>query len=151
MKKFITKKRKGQGDLIASLFVLLALTLFVFFFINSITDVNTRIQLDQIARKYILRMESSGSLTSEEMLAIKQECNNIKSVNIATGGDISKIKVTWNGTNEARAYGSEITLKIVCPAVVTTYKDDGTFVGSITRNPEDAIEYVITKQSTAKY
>ena len=151
MKKLLIKKRKGQGDLIASLFVLLALTLFVFFFIHSIGDVNTRINLDQVARKYILRMESSGSLTAEEMEQIKTECNQIKSVKIATGGSNSPIKVSYNGTNTSTGYGGTITLEIRCPVAVTTYSTEGTFVGKITKNKDNVVEYVITKQSTAKY
>ena len=152
MKKLLIKKSKGQGDLIASLFVLLALTLFVFFFVNSIGDINTRIQLDQIARKYMLRMESAGELTADEMTDIKEECNALTSVSKATGGDLSKINVTWNNSEGKKSYGGTITLEIICPAVVTTYKnDEGTFIGTIKRDASTAINYVITKQSTAKY
>ena len=149
MRKLFVKKHKGQGDLIASFFVILALTLFVFFFINTIGDVNTRIKLDQIGRKYILRMETSGQLTNEEKEAIRQECMTIPSVKEATNGDANNILVTFNGDDQQRGYAKTITLEIVCPAYVTSYTEGENVVGSIRRNK--LINYTIRKQSTAKY
>lgn len=149
MRKLFIKKCKGQGDLIASFFVILALTLFVFFFINTIGDVNTRLRLDQIGRTYILRMETSGGLTATEMEAIKQECLTIQAVKDATNGKTDNIKVTFNGDNVSRGYGSPITLEIVCPAYITSYTEGENIVGSIRRNK--LINYTIRKQSTAKY
>lgn len=151
MLKLLIKKRKGQGDLIASFFVILALTLFVFFFINTIGDVNTRIELDQIARKYILRMESSGTLTDDEKNNLIAECSNVKAVKTALALDTSKqIEVSFNENGQPKGYGSNITLTIKCPAVVTGYHlEDGEMIGSISR--KTPITYTITKQSTAKY
>ena len=158
--KFIKKKQKGQGDLIASLFVVLALTLFVFFFINVIADVNTRIQMDQIARKYILRMETEGYLTAEEKTAIKDELMSIPSVAAVTdGADIS-----FAGSTESSVgYGATIILKISCPAATTAYVApssheeggvevaDTSTVGGIQRDETTKKVYIITKSSTAKY
>ena len=96
IKKLITSKKSGQGDLIASIFVILALTMFVFLYINSIGAITTRTQLDEIGRRYILRMESSGELTSSEVESIKTECNKIDLVRKATGVSNNEIKVTWN-------------------------------------------------------
>lgn len=157
--KFIKKKQKGQGDLIASLFVVLALTLFVFFFINVIADVNTRIQMDQIARKYILRMETEGYLTDEEAAAMKTELCSIPSVGaVATESDID---LTGTTMGSPKGYGATIILDIKCPATTTKYtspqQDDGSIVveqssvGSIKRDDTTIKVYRITKSSTAKY
>ena len=150
MRKLIAKKRAGQGDLIASFFVILALTLFVFYFINAIGDVNTRIELDQIARKYILIMEASGGLTTEQEQMIKNECAGVKAVKDRIGSNVDEITVTWNdGTQTPRGYGSNITLEITCPAYATSYIEGDNIVGSIKRNRP--VNYTIRKQSTAKY
>jgi hypothetical protein len=151
IKRVITEKKNGQGDLIASLFVILALTLFVFFFINAIADVNTRIQMDQIARKYILRMEAEGKLTSDEMNDMKNELLSIPSVAEVTDGS----DIDFSGsTTTAVGYGKTIILKIKCPAATTAYiqpSSDSTVIGGLKRNRDTAKTYVITKSSTAKY
>lgn len=151
IKRVITEKKNGQGDLIASLFVILALTLFVFFFINAIADVNTRIQMDQIARKYILRMEAEGKLTSDEMNDMKNELLSIPSVAEVTDGS----DIDFSGsTTTAVGYGKTIILKIKCPAATTSYiqpSSDSTVIGGLKRNRDTAKTYVITKSSTAKY
>ena len=156
MIKTLIKKKKGEGDIIASLFVIMAMILFVLYFINAIGDVNTRTHLDQIARKYILRMESSGELTSEEVTAIKTECMSIRAVQEATGGDMGQIEVTWNNNEGAKGYGSSITLKIVCPALTTGFdsseendetEEQSMYGGFLKKKTY----YTITKQSTAKY
>lgn len=155
IKKLVTK-RKGQGDLIASLFVILALTLFVFYYIGSIGDVGTKIQLDSIARKYILRMESAGELSTTDEAALKSDLMKISAVKEAVDMGNS-INITWNGDNTAKGYGSTITLLIKCPAVITNYSkgsntgtgNTGDNFGSVNR--KEVITFVVTKQSTAKY
>lgn len=154
LKEMLTRKAKGQGDLIASLFVILALTVFVLVYINSIGDIYTRNQLDQVARKYILRMESSGELSNEEETALKQDLMAIKSVKEAVGTDSSRISVVWNNHEGSKGYGSTITLKIECPAIVTNYNkhegnnNDQSTYGSINGK---LVTFTVTKQSTAKY
>lgn len=150
MKLKLKKKKSGQGDLIASLIVIVALATFVLFFINAIGDVNTRIQLDQIARKYILRMEASGELSAADAAAIKDECNKIVNVYKATAGQPSEINVTWNDGHGAGGYGSSISLQIKCPALVTGFDGDSTdsTFGMWFKTKKT---YVIKKQSTAKY
>lgn len=166
LKKLLVNKAKGAGDLIASMFVILALTLFVFFFINVIADVNTRIQMDQIARKYILRMESEGYLTAEEESSIKTELLSIPSVKAVT--DESGISLDGS-TKDPVGYGATLVLKIKCPAATTVYigpsgqtedtdgdgeadsSNDASAVGTLKRNKNTAKTYVITKSSTAKY
>ena len=146
--------------MIASLLVILALTIFVFMFINVIGDVTTRIRLDQIARTYILKMESSGQLTAAQITEIQAECNQLYAVRQATNGVDSQIKVTWNkGTGSAVGYGDIITLTIQCPAsVATLIKTDVSKGGEksstgnvLSTDRSGRTVYTITKQSTAKY
>lgn len=144
----IKVKHSGQSDLIASLFVILAMSIFVLFFVYAIRDVDTKIQMDQVARQYILRMESSGKLTADEIKAIKEDLTEITAVAkaIEAGYDI---KVTWNNNQGAKGYGSAITLKIECPAVTTSYSSASSIMGTL---KGDNIQiFTIEKQSTAKY
>lgn len=154
LKKILTRKEKGQGDLIASLFVILALVFFVYFFINTIADVNTRIQMDQIARKYILYMESAGYLSNDNADSMKAELASIPSVHAAMS-DGAVIDLTGTTMSE-QGYGKTIVLQISCPAYCTNYvgtPPDGserpTTFGGLSRNR--MVNYQITKQSTAKY
>lgn len=160
IKKLITSKKSGQGDLIASIFVILALTMFVFLYINSIGAITTRTQLDEIGRRYILRMESSGELTSSEVESIKTECNKIDLVRKATGGSNNEIKVTWNNGAGQQSYGNTVSLVIECPVSTLNYgqtNKEATGKASIldilnkTNDKSDVKWYIIRKQSTAKY
>lgn len=155
MKKFLIKKAKGQGDLIAAMVVVLGLSVFVLFFISTMGDVLTRTNLDQIARKYILRMESQGELTPNDKNALINEMKSLQAVKKAldNGADPSLVKVTWqtanNAVNTKGKYGDSITLTIECPAVTTAWNTGGTAAGMVTRNR--VVVYKVTKQSTAKY
>lgn len=148
MKKLIKLKGKGSSDLISSLFMILALTIFVLFFIYSIGDIYTKVQMDQVARSYILRMESSGKLTSDEIQSLKSELMNIGAVRDAVELG-NEIEVTWNSNNTSRGYGSKITLEIDCPAVVTGFNANKGTMGLLSR--KNTIIFKIKKQSTAKY
>ena len=148
LNKKITTKHKGQSDLIASLFAILAMCLFVLFFIYAIRDVDTKIQMDQVVRQYILRMESSGELTDEdekELIADLMEINAVAKA-VEKGHEI---KVTWNNNQGAKGYGSTITLEVECPAVTTSLNNDEGLIGTLS---EDNVQiFTIKKQSTAKY
>ena len=146
--KKLNKKSSGQSDLIASLFVILAMSIFVLFFVYAIGDIDTKIQMDQIARKYILRMESSGELTTTEIAELKADLSNIAAVAKALDNGY-EIDVTWNNNQGAKGYGSTITLKIECPAVTTSFESEEGFIGSLSRSNIQV--FTIEKQSTAKY
>ena len=148
LNKKITTKHKGQSDLIASLFAILAMCLFVLFFIYAIRDVDTKIQMDQVVRQYILRMESSGELTDEEEEELIADLMEISAVAEAVD-DGYEIKVNWNNNQGAKGYGSTITLEVECPAVTTSYSEDEGIIGTISGNNIQV--FTIKKQSTAKY
>lgn len=142
MKK-IFKKRKGQYDLIVSLFVIGALTIFMFMYLSFIGDINIRTNLDQVARKYILYLETADLTTTSAQTAVK---NSIKSDLEKLNGvtcNTSDIKITSNG------YGRTLTLSIKCK-VKSTGKapKEGLFGPLINRRNQT---FVINKQSTAKY
>lgn len=139
-------KNKGQADLIASLFTIAALAVFVVYFINVIGDVTIRIQLDQIARKYILYMESAGELTPENQDSMLTELRSLSAVKKANDLGAGDPIIT---ASSKPGYGGTITLTIECPAATTGFTPGGSIYGAIMRN--NVRTYVITKSSTAKY
>lgn len=147
LKKFKVKK-EGSSELFASLFAIVAMTLFILFFVNAIGDVDAKTQIDQVARSYILRMESSGNLTTDEINSLKSELMKIKAVKDAVdnGGQIT---VTFNGDNKPRGYGKTITLNIKCPVITTTFDSEGNIMGLVDKNKITYFE--VNRQSTAKY
>lgn len=156
MKKLLSKKQSGVSDFIVSIITIFALSIFVLFFIGSFGDVLTRIQIDQVARKYILRIESSGELTSAEVTSIKEELTQINSVKKATDAG-NKITVSWNkGTTYdggSVGYGTPVKLVINCPAVVTTFSmpESAKYITDYPIIGKKVQTFVVAKESTAKY
>lgn len=156
MKKLLSKKQSGVSDLIVSILTIFALSIFVLFFVGSFGDVLTRIQIDQVARKYMLRIESSGELTTAEVTAIKEELQQIHSVKQAInhGGTIT---VRWNKDiaydGGSVGYGTPIKLIIECPAVVTAISvpSDPKYIEDYPVVWKRIQTFVVSKESTAKY
>lgn len=149
MNTLLVKKNEGFGDMVASLIVLVALSIIVLVYVGSIGDIQTKISVDQIARKYILRMETTGTLTTEDRAACIAELKNIGAIKD------DSIQIT---TNPATAsYGQSISLTIECKANMTAFTwephkpgfNQLSPFGHISRTKEQTI--ISTKQSTAKY
>lgn len=97
------KKEKGNvGDLMAAGVCLLLMTILLVSYIDSVRLINDKAEINQIARKYILRMETEGVLTEVDRLALNEELVE------AGVSDIS-----LEGTTMVRVgYGEAITLHI---------------------------------------
>lgn len=97
------KKEEGNiGDLMAAGVCILLMTILLVSYIDSIRLINEKAEVNQIARKYILRMETEGVLTESDRLALKTE--------LAEAG-VSDISL--EGTTVVRVgYGEAITLHI---------------------------------------
>lgn len=83
------------------------LFIFVCIFIVACFDymkvVGTKQACGQIARAYILRMESEGYLTSEDLNQMKNELTELGIINISTSGTTT--------INNPSQYGEQITLQ----------------------------------------
>jgi hypothetical protein len=91
----------------------------------------------------MLRIESSGTLTTAEAVNIKSEMESISNVTECT-------TVTLNGnapSDTSVGYGNTAKLTITCQVNRASFVTSGTF-GNWKREP---ISVTITKQSTAKY
>lgn len=97
------KKEEGNiGDLIATGFCLLAMTVVMMTYLYNAGLIQQKAEVSQIARKYILRMETVGMLTDADSLALYEELE-------AAG--ISQIRLTGTTTWQVE-YGEPIILQI---------------------------------------
>ena len=68
------KKESGNiGDIMASGLCMLAMTVVMLSYMGNVDMVNRKATVSQIARKYILRMETMGELTEADRTALTQE------------------------------------------------------------------------------
>ena len=97
------KTEKGNiGDLMSAGICMLLLTVLLVAYMDSVRLADEKMEINQIARKYILRMETVGMLTESDRLLLCRE------LEAAGASDIS-----LEGTTLERAgYGEEVLLKI---------------------------------------
>lgn len=141
-------KRKGNGDLIASLFVVLAISVILLLAVSILKDVENVIEIDQIARQGILLMESKGTLTTDDCTYIKEELTKRGAVE----DDTLSIKYYVNGVETPlgvnAGYGNKITIRIECNLPAWVYESGG-FMGIM---QQSMIQHIVReKSSVAKY
>lgn len=97
------KKEKGNiGDLMAASICMLLMTLLLVSYMDSVRLVDEKTEIDQIARKYILRMETVGMLTESDRQLLGRELETAGASGISLEGT----------TFDRVGYGEEIVLKI---------------------------------------
>lgn len=97
------KKEPGNiGDMMAVCICMLLMTVLLAAYMDSVRLLHEKTEINQIARKYILRMETIGMLTESDRLLLNRELES------AGASDIS-----LEGTTLERAgYGQEVVLRI---------------------------------------
>lgn len=144
LKKLIVKKKKGQSDLICSLFVVMALIVVLFLAVSTTQDISKVTLVDQVARQGIIKLETQGSLDNSQLGAIKSNLSasglqfndhHAVSVNGASVKDgvytAYKSGGKWKidtGNNHIFQYGEEVGLYIQCQA--NTMKFGGNIFGN---------------------
>ena len=72
------KKESGSvGEILASGLCMLAMTTVMLFYMGDVDMVNRKAAVSQIARKYILRMETVGELTDADAAPLTQELESL--------------------------------------------------------------------------
>ena len=90
------------GDLLSVMLCILGMTVVMSAFLDCVNVVNRKTMVGQLARNYVLRMETVGYLAAEDELALRRELES---------NDVSDVSL--NGTTrEPVSYGAEITLRI---------------------------------------
>lgn len=99
----IFDKKKGSVDItIMSLMAVLVMSFVFVFFISSVVPIKKSTDADAIARKYMLKMEQNGYLTSDNETEMINDFNDIGISNIDISG------TTLNQVN----YGEDVYLCI---------------------------------------
>ena len=97
------KRQEGSiGDLLSVLLCVLAMTGVMIAFLDCASLVGKKTAAGQLARSYVLRMETVGYLTAEDEAAL---CRELESQGI------TQVDLTGT-TREPVSYGDEITLRI---------------------------------------
>ena len=97
------KKQDGNvGDIMAAGLCILGMTVVMFAYINSVSLIHMKAEVGQIARKYILRMETIGYLAGSDSNNLTAELMEIGVEDINLDGT----------TFSPVGYGSAISLRI---------------------------------------
>lgn len=97
------KKQKGNVmDILSTCICILAMSSLLLFYLQSYGIIQQKQEVSQLARKYILRMETVGCLTPEDKVKLDRELTDIGINNISFGST----------TVNRVGYGEPITLFI---------------------------------------
>lgn len=97
------RRQEGNvADVMATGICILAMTAVMLSYMGSMSLIQQKTAVSQLARKYILRMETVGYLTDQDRTKLSQEL-----------ADIGVTEIDFGGTTLREAsYGSSITLQI---------------------------------------
>lgn len=97
------RKQKGNiGDLLVTGICILAMTVVMLSYLENVSLLHQKAAVSQLARKYILRMETVGYLLPDDQTALWQELDTMGVTEISLEGT----------TMHTTAYGMPITLCI---------------------------------------
>lgn len=97
------KRQKGNvGSLLAAGFCILAMTVVMLSYMESVSLIQQKTEVSQLARKYILRMETMGYLTNEDSTLLCQELSAV---------GVTEINLSGTTRSEV-SYGVPVTLQI---------------------------------------
>lgn len=96
------RERGSVGDILVTGFYLLAITIVMLAYMGNVRLVYRKSEINQIARKYILRMETAGELTDADYISITRELEAFGVTELSLAGT----------TMERVSYGDPIVLMI---------------------------------------
>ena len=96
------RERGSVADIMAAGLCMLAMTVIMLVYIGNAGLISTKASVNQIARKYILRMETTGQLTDADRIALVKELENVGVTELELEGT----------TMEPVGYGEMIVLQI---------------------------------------
>lgn len=135
------KKEKGTAaDMLAAGLVILIVVFVLLFFMGFSKSIQLRLSYDNIAKKYLYRMESTGYLSAADIAALNSDIKN-------TGGRVISNESTFSRVR----YGGTVTLDICIEfpnPVLEFLNKDNYFVNLLV---EDVQTYHIRWEATAKW
>lgn len=111
VKRIVYKRAKGgSGELFGAILGISSILAVVMYSILALSDVNNKLTLDNVCRRYTLKVESLGSMTDIEILNMQ---NSVKQVVVDRFGslvDPNSIVVTINTAE----YGNNVSVELQC-------------------------------------
>ena len=98
----MTKEKGNVGDLVTTGICILAMTALMLTYMDNVSLIGQKMEVSQIARKYILRMETVGMLTDEDRAEL---CDELAAAGV-TGLQLEGTTFTQAG------YGEPIILQL---------------------------------------
>ena len=99
---FMKKSVGNIGNVMITGFCMLAMTVLMLSYMDNMQLIQQKMQVSQLARKYILKMETEGYLIPSARVALTEELQ-----------ELGVTEVAYDGTTlEAISYGEPITLQI---------------------------------------
>ncbi len=96
------KQRGSVGDILAAAVCILAMSVVLFAFLDCVGLIHQKLEVSQLARKYILKMETMGCLTASEKIKLDSEL-----------AEMGVTEIDLSGTTlDMTGYGESITLHI---------------------------------------
>ena len=144
------KKTKGELDnMLGTVVFILVIAIILFSFINYNNAISKKQKINLIARQYLLRMETVGYLSSDDMEAMAQELSEMGFYGNPEKGNTEPVgNGNFSGTTINRVgYGNEIIVAF------TVYTDDWVLADGNIFSPKYELErYPITIEykSTSK-
>lgn len=133
------KREPGSSmGLLPMMFAIAFMGIISLMFLGWMKNMDTRDDIDIIARQYILRMESTGYLTDADRVSLIQELTDIGATNINLSG---------TSTSEV-GYGNKITLHIQGNLKLLDYQLRASL--DVLQGSQ-MVPFHVTKTSTAKY
>lgn len=135
LKQFRKKRHGVIDDILPIMAFVFLLTILLFSFLEFNTAVNKKAEINQVARRYILKMEQTGYATSSIQDAIVQELNALGYAGNASGSPVTTQNITSNTTKTHQGYGNDICLEFI------VYTSNMWFSSSNLFSPEFKGEY----------
>lgn len=151
--RIMKKKHKGAAQLVAALLAMVALIAVLFFTVYTVQDLDRIQVVDQIARKAVLKLETRGKLSSEEINKIKEELKGkpLEATFEGSDGVYAQYKdASGNWVNipaEGVPYGTEIGIYIQCEVNTTKISDNFSLFSNQTMKKES--KHTIKRMKTS--
>ncbi len=98
----MSREEGSVGDLLAAGLCMLAMTVLLLSYMDNVQLIYGKTAVSQIARKYILRMETTGSLTESDRVLLLQELEAVGATELGLDGS----------SLESVGYGNPVILLI---------------------------------------
>ena len=133
-------KKKKEASIVENMLVMLlelvVVSAFLVIIFGAFSGISDKWGMRQVAREYMLLMETEGYLSSSDRVALIEELEEYGLYNISLSGT----------TTSRQEYGSRIYL-----CITGTYDDNIlAFAGGLSKVTENPVTITINKQTTAK-